>query len=57
MMARACCGIEFTSEEELARHQVHQHGAPRAAVGTCCGLEFYTEEGLREHLRVGHGKG
>lgn len=50
----SCCGIDFATEEELARHQVKMHGAQKPAVGKCCGIEFYTNEGLKDHQRAAH---
>jgi len=52
----SCCGLDFATEEELARHQVKAHGKQKRVVGTHSGQEFYTEAGLQEHMRVAHGK-
>jgi len=52
----SCCGQDFATEEELARHQVKVHGAPKKVTGTCCGQDFYTLETLRQHERAVHGK-
>lgn len=51
-----CCGREFASEEELARHDVDAHGAVREPVGSCCGVRFFTRQGLEEHQKAAHGK-
>jgi hypothetical protein len=52
-----CCGEAFSSEEELARHDVEVHGAAREPVASCCGLRFFTREGLEAHRRTVHGEG
>lgn len=52
----ACCGREFATEEDLARHDVEVHGAARTPVGICCGVRFFTPQGLEQHRRHAHGQ-
>ncbi len=57
MAQLSCCGVNFTNEEELARHQVKTHGQQRQKAGSCCGVDFYTKEGLAAHKQTAHTGG
>jgi len=54
MAKYSCCGMEFDTEEALARHELQVHRKERKVVGSCCERDFYTDEGLREHQRTVH---
>lgn len=54
MAKYSCCGMDFDTEDALARHEVQVHRKERKVAGSCCGTDFYTQEGLREHQRRVH---
>jgi uncharacterized C2H2 Zn-finger protein len=51
------CGVEFTTQDELADHQRQAHQSAQGMQCRECGAQFATRTQLEEHAQLEHSQG